>query len=329
MASVHNISLSILLPGMRKAAVSTLIVLMSTLLGFAQDYSYPAGSPSDSLYLVGAQWHWTDLGDGVQAGWTQVHMFSSVQSISIIRFPSRKFRTVVVNEDGDRAATTSEMASRNGGIVAINGSYFTSKRTPSTFVKDDGKVISSTSDAEGFRVNGLLLLKREKGRTRMDIMTSLPSQNEDNAAESFEAVSSGPMLVEDGERLFDEDEASSSFYGGRHPRSFVGYTLPGVAPKGNLAMHDSRGGIILPKGPMVYFVVVDGRFPGQADGTSIPETAFIARILGLQDAVNFDGGGSSTLWSSKLGVINHPYDNKVYDHEGERKIPNILMVVPK
>jgi exopolysaccharide biosynthesis protein len=80
---------------------------------------------------------------------------------------------------------------------------------------------------------------------------------------------------------------------------------------------------------MVYFVVVDGRFPGQADGTSIPETAFIARILGLHDAVNFDGGGSSTLWSSKLGVINHPYDNKVYDHEGERKIPNILMVVPK
>jgi exopolysaccharide biosynthesis protein len=80
---------------------------------------------------------------------------------------------------------------------------------------------------------------------------------------------------------------------------------------------------------MVYFIVIDGRFPGQADGATIPEAAFIARVLGLHDALNLDGGGSSTLWTESQGVINHPCDNRLFDHEGERKIPNILMVRPK
>jgi hypothetical protein len=25
-------------------------------------------------------------------------------------------------------------------------------------------------------------------------------------------------------------------------------------------------------------------------------------------------------------VINHPYDNRKFDHEGERKIPNLILV---
>jgi exopolysaccharide biosynthesis protein len=42
--------------------------------------------------------------------------------------------------------------------------------------------------------------------------------------------------------------------------------------------------------------------------------------------MNFDGGGSSTLWTKEYGVINHPYDNKVFDHKGERKVPNAIIV---
>ena len=311
----------------RFAAIAALSVL--TLIGVsslrAQTSSYPAGSAADSLALVSADWHWKDLGDGAEAGWTQVSIFSSVQTISVVRFPARKFHTEVVNEDGRNAAATSEMALRNGGVFAINGSYFTREVKPSTFIKDDGEILSSTSPDEGFRVNGLLLL-RGKGRTRMKILPSLPSDNVKDSGKSREAVSAGPMLIENGKKLFDENEASSSFYGGRHPRSLVGYTLPGVAPKGNIAYHGPDGRIRVPKGPVVYLVVIDGRFPGDADGASIPEAAFIARILGLHDALNLDGGGSSSLWTAETGVISHPYDNKVYDHEGERRIPNILMV---
>ncbi|MGJ7033410.1 phosphodiester glycosidase family protein [Niabella hirudinis] len=40
--------------------------------------------------------------------------------------------------------------------------------------------------------------------------------------------------------------------------------------------------------------------------------------------INFDGGGSSTLWTRKRGVINHPSDNKKWDHAGERSVANVL-----
>ena len=72
-------------------------------------------------------------------------------------------------------------------------------------------------------------------------------------------------------------------------------------------------------------IVIDGRFPGQADGASIAECSYICRILGLTDAINLDGGGSSTLWSDQTGVINYPYDNKTWDHKGERRVPDILI----
>ena len=53
------------------------------------------------------------------------------------------------------------------------------------------------------------------------------------------------------------------------------------------------------------------------------------RILGGEDALNLDGGGSTTLWlsgASDDGVVNYPCDNGRFDHAGERKVPNILYI---
>ena len=47
--------------------------------------------------------------------------------------------------------------------------------------------------------------------------------------------------------------------------------------------------------------VIDGRAKGQAAGATIAETAYIARLLGLTDALNLDGGGSSALWTAQEG----------------------------
>ena len=62
---------------------------------------------------------------------------------------------------------------------------------------------------------------------------------------------------------------------------------------------------------------------------SIWEFAHLIKILGGEDALNLDGGGSTTLWMSGApdnGVVNYPSDNKMFDHEGERKVPNIFYV---
>ena len=44
--------------------------------------------------------------------------------------------------------------------------------------------------------------------------------------------------------------------------------------------------------------------------------------LGCTSAINLDGGGSTTLWVNSYGdngVVNHPSDNKKWDHEGAKK----------
>ena len=76
----------------------------------------------------------------------------------------------------------------------------------------------------------------------------------------------------------------------------------------------------------VYLVVIDGRTPGKADGATIHETARIARLLGLDNAINLDGGGSSTLWTRAGGVISKPCDNKRFDSAGQRRVPNIVII---
>ena len=76
----------------------------------------------------------------------------------------------------------------------------------------------------------------------------------------------------------------------------------------------------------LYFIVVDGRFPGQGEGMSISELQVLCESLGLYEAINLDGGGSSTMWTVDGGVMNHPYDNGKFDHEGERIVPNVIIV---
>ena len=47
----------------------------------------------------------------------------------------------------------------------------------------------------------------------------------------------------------------------------------------------------------------------------------LAKALNCKDAINFDGGGSTTMYiqnQPENGVVNYPSDNKIFDHAGER-----------
>ncbi|MFN3382800.1 MAG: phosphodiester glycosidase family protein, partial [Runella zeae] len=67
----------------------------------------------------------------------------------------------------------------------------------------------------------------------------------------------------------------------------------------------------------------------QSFGVNLPELTFLARQLGCRDALNLDGGGSTTMWIADQGVVNYPSDNKKFDHEGERAVSNVLLAIPK
>lgn len=85
----------------------------------------------------------------------------------------------------------------------------------------------------------------------------------------------------------------------RNPRTFAGI--------------DAQGRTVL--------VTVDGR-TSEDLGLSVPEAADVARSLGLVDAINLDGGGSTTMVVDGQ-VISHPSDAT-----GERPVGEALLIQP-
>jgi hypothetical protein len=122
-------------------------------------------------------------------------------------------------------------------------------------------------------------------------------------------VNGGPELVRDG-RLHATPAADGmvhpgdpSFYYGwvhkRNPRTFAGI--------------DATGRTVL--------ITADGRSTSSL-GLGIAETAAVARSLGLRNAMNLDGGGSTTMVQDGA-VINVPSDAT-----GERPVGDALVVLP-
>ncbi|MGW1026519.1 phosphodiester glycosidase family protein [Streptomyces sp. NPDC002577] len=121
-------------------------------------------------------------------------------------------------------------------------------------------------------------------------------------------IGAGPALVRDG-RVWINAAAngySDSALKSRHPR-----TVAGVKSDGTLLL-----------------VVMDGRWPGKSVGATFAEAARILVSLGAVDAVNLDGGGSSTVVVDGE-VRNHPSGGHGSNAGEERKVSNAIVVVAR
>jgi hypothetical protein len=123
-------------------------------------------------------------------------------------------------------------------------------------------------------------------------------------------VGGGPRLVRAGRIAvgaraegFAPPQSTSfftTFVTGRQPR-----TLAGVTAEGRLLL-----------------VTVDGRRPGWSVGMTLPEAARLMRSLGARDALNLDGGGSTTM------VVRGEVVSRPSDRTGERPVSDSLYVTP-
>jgi len=68
----------------------------------------------------------------------------------------------------------------------------------------------------------------------------------------------------------------------------------------------------------LIMMVVDGRQPGHSIGVTLPELAYMMQSCGAVDAINMDGGGSSTMVVAGKGIVNIPSDG------AERPVSNHL-----
>lgn len=69
----------------------------------------------------------------------------------------------------------------------------------------------------------------------------------------------------------------------------------------------------------VYFVVVDGRDPGVSEGMTLNDFANFMRYIGCYQALNLDGGGSTTIMG------NDKLRNKPSDATGPRAVASALL----
>lgn len=75
-------------------------------------------------------------------------------------------------------------------------------------------------------------------------------------------------------------------------------------------------------GSRVFLMVVDGRNPNKSLGLTMKECGELLLKAGCYHAMACDQGGSSTMFSKKLGVVNRPADGgerMVYTHLGFKK----------
>lgn len=260
----------------------------------------------DSINFVNSKWQKEKLTRGVKLftkHFNTKNLFRSNQYISYVEIKKRSNRFAFAAEPKN-LKKVSEFAVENNALAAINGNFFDTKNGGAVdLTKVGGAVINKTKN------DGKRLAFHQKAGVVIDkgvpqIVKWDGFVNWEENLKQTEVMLNGPLLIID--RKVEQADSSSSFNNTRHPRTCLGIT--------------KRGKVIM--------LVADGRNIN-AVGLSIFELTKIMKWLGCVSAINFDGGGSSTLWVDKKGVVNHPSDNAKWDNAGERKVANILFVKKK
>ncbi|MFC4874372.1 phosphodiester glycosidase family protein [Negadavirga shengliensis] len=270
-------------------------ILLPGFLFFIQTILF--AQQADSVAVVTQNWKATPIKKGVV--WKQGHfddLFQSQQEINFVEIDIRKYRKRIrIAADPAQLKKTSRFAAENQAIVAINGGFFDMKNGGAVdYVKVGGKTINTTQK-ETDRADAVLMLSKKASAIQPGSAINYQS------SDFPDILLSGPLLVQDGR---DMALTNNPFNDNRHPRSAVALTA------------DKK----------LILIVVDGR-NRLAQGMRLDELAKTLRWLGAQDAMNLDGGGSSTLFvkgATENNIVNHPSDNKTFDHEGERSVANII-----
>ena len=240
--------------------------------------------------------------------------------------PDITTRVVVSDDRADNRETVSSFAKDLDACVVVNGGFFRNDITPSEHVGllvSNGSIItpatnSVLNNSERYHTARAAIGFKENGDVDIAWVTThdnklyewseppnhRPGQpagphNYQNAKEwnVRDAIGAGPALVVDGNihvTSYEEAFFAKSF-NEANPR-----TAAGVAADGALIL-----------------LVVDGRQP-ESRGATLDELSILMHDLGAVDAVNLDGGGSSTL------VVNNSLVNRPAGGIFEREVMSAI-----
>lgn len=203
----------------------------------------------------------------------------------LIWFTDRYPITTLTGTDG------AEVLVRNNRVAAIF------EASGSTEIPKRGYVLSVSGK---FKKE---ILPFVKVGTKVRIMGTRPYDKGYALERGAEDITNGvPQLIKDGkiDITWQEEKSSKSFVETRHPRTAVAKLKDGK----------------------FLMITVDGRTESSG-GIGLQDLAEYLLSLGATDAMNLDGGGSTTMFVDGK-VVNHPSDK-----EGERKVGDAILVTPR
>lgn len=260
---------------------------------------------NDSLRVANAEWRIDSL-----EGFTlkryhfgEGELFCSAQHLFVIEVPAHSPRRLAFAYDSVLTPVDT-LARRCEAFAAINGSFFDmDKGNPVCYLRIDGQLLGENTPQKNDSVNrkyyqyATLTL----GPTRLWVPDS--NRTWENILSNGDIMTAGPMLLRQGQYVPQRDDRT--FVTKRHNR-----TALGLRPDGTTVL-----------------LVADGRFKDKAEGLTLPELERVMRWLGCTEAINLDGGGSSTMYIKDKGVVNYPSDNNRHDHEGQRPVSNAILLL--
>ena len=288
----------------------TLLLLVASLFIFS------ATAQTDSVKLINTTRQELKLPKGAE-GYVllRANILDSYQTISIIKYSPKRFTTTIVQPE--KLTRLSATAKASNGDFGVNAGYWDVRiDKPSTFLKLNNEQLAVTADFEKERVDGLVCVGKKK------VVLDYCKAGEEKAyVKKFKNIlGAGPVLIDEGKAI-DHDAYTKGMVdnaGGKPVGAFYTYT-----------QRHPRTAIGTDKKGNVYLVVVDGRSKGNAEGVTITELTKICAWLGMRDAINLDGGGSSSMWTAEEGTVSYPCRNKKFDHAGERRVSSCVIVKSK
>jgi exopolysaccharide biosynthesis protein len=208
-----------------------------------------------------------------------------VETDELIVFTPEFHRTTLTGPD------VIEVVVRNNKVEAVNDLRGSSQ------IPADGFVVAAVGKSRAW------LKANAKPGAKLFFSWSLnaiEASDKKNWPRASNILGGGPQLIQQGKLAITNvsEKISGTFVHDGHPRT---------------AIAKLEGGKLL-------LVTVDGRQPGESIGMSLTTLAELLLELGAVEAMNLDGGGSTTM------VLHNKLVNKPSDEAGERPVSDAILV---
>jgi exopolysaccharide biosynthesis protein len=173
---------------------------------------------------------------------------------------------------------------------------------PSGYILAIGRNVEGEKEIVRQRI--IELVRTKKAKTNIQIRHTIMVNNGQYTTDKKVDITNGvARLIKEGkiDINWEQEKAGKAFVFNRHPRTAVA------------KMKDGK----------FLMITVDGRQPGVSVGMTLPELAEYLHSLGAIDAMNLDGGGSTTM------VLGGKVVNTPSDPTGERKVGDAILFTPR